>query len=140
MVFEVYIQDDGKFIVHAIPLHGLKAHFLRDHLADLFIEHIILLGAHGTDNMHGRLQDFLHKGILSGCDLGPVCKRVALQSCMEIQQIVPALGDTVNDDYLHACIFTEGDGFDVILRGIITTEGDHIVGPEVSIEIGRAIF
>ena len=59
---------------------------------------------------------------------------------MEIQQVVPALGDTVHDDYLHACIFTEGDGFDVILRGVITTEGDHIVGPEVSIEIGRAIF
>ena len=53
MVFEVYIQNDGKFIVHAIPLHGLKAHFLRDHLAVLFIEHIILLGAHGTDDMHG---------------------------------------------------------------------------------------
>lgn len=53
MVFEVYIQNDGKFIVHAIPLHGFKAHFLRDHLAVLFIEHIILLGAHGTDDMHG---------------------------------------------------------------------------------------
>ena len=47
------IQNDGKFIVHAIPLHGFKAHFLRDHLAVLFIEHIILLGAHGTDDMHG---------------------------------------------------------------------------------------
>lgn len=67
MVFEVYIQNDGKFIVHAIPLHGFKAHFLRDHLTVLFIEHIILLGAHGTDNMHGRLEDFLHKGILTGC-------------------------------------------------------------------------
>ena len=106
MVFEVYIQDYGKFIVHAIPLHGFKAHFLRDHLTVLFIEHIILLGAHGTDNMHGRLEDFLHKGILTGCDLGPVCKGVALQSCMEIQQVVPALGDTVHDDYLHTCIFT----------------------------------
>ena len=140
MVFEVYIQNDGKFIVHAIPLHGFKAHFLRDHLAVLFIEDIILLGAHGTDDMHRRLQDFLHKGILTGCDLGPVCKGIALQSCMEIQQVVPALGDTVHDDYLHACIFTEGDGLDVILRGVITTERNHIVGPEVSIEIGRAIF
>ena len=53
MVFEVYIQDYGKFIVHAIPLHGFKTHFLRDHLTVLFIEHIILLGAHGTDDMHG---------------------------------------------------------------------------------------
>ena len=90
--------------------------------------------------MHGRLEDFLHKGILPGCNFGPVCKGVALQSCMEIQQIVPALGNGIHDDYLHACIFTEGDGLDVILRGVITTEGNHIVGPEVSIEISRAIF
>lgn len=140
MVFEVYIQDDGKFIVHAIPLHGFKAHFLRDHLTVFFIEHIILLGTHGADDMHRRLEDFLHKGILTGCNFGPVRKRVALQACMEIQQVVPTLGDTVYDDYIHTCIFAECDSFDVILRGVVSAEGNHIVSPQVSIKIGRTIF
>ena len=59
---------------------------------------------------------------------------------MEIQQVVPTLGDTVYDDYIHTCIFAECDSFDVILRGVVSAEGNHIVSPQVSIKIGRTIF
>ncbi len=77
-----------KLVVHVVALHGFQAHFLWNHLTVLVRKHIILFRTHRTDNMSGGCQNPLDKGVLTGCNLGPVCKGVALQVGMEIQQIV----------------------------------------------------
>ena len=82
----------------------------------------------------------LDKGVLTGRDLGPVGKGVALQIGVEIQQIVPAMRDTVDDDYLHACTFADTDGVDVFLGIVRLRERQYIVGSQMGIEVRTPVL
>ena len=73
--------------------------------------------------MSGGCQNTLDKGVLTGRNLSPVGKGVALQVGMEIQQIVPAMGDAVDDDDLGSFLLTDAYGFDVGF-GSIVFEGE----------------
>ena len=132
LVVHGYIEDCGKLVVHVVALYGFQAHFLWNHLTVLVREHIILFATHGADNMSGRGKDTLDKGVLTGCDFGPVCKGVALQVGMEIQQIIPAMGNAVDDDYLGSCLLTDTDGLDVGF-GSIVFEGEDLITAQMGI-------
>lgn len=125
------VEDCGKLVVHVVALHGFQAHFLWNHLTVLVRKHIILFRTHRTDNMSGGCQNPLDKGVLTGCNLGPVCKGVALQVGMEIQQIVPAMGDAVDDDYLGSCLLANADGLDVGF-GSIVFEGEDLITAQMA--------
>ena len=86
------------------------------------------------------IQNPLDKGILPGCDFGPVGKGVALQIGVEIQQVIPAMGDAVDDDDLHASAFADTDGVDVFLGIVRLREGEHIVGSQVCIEVRTPVL
>ncbi len=139
-MFHVDIEYDGELVVYIVPLYGFQPHFLGDHLAVAFVEHVLLLAPHRTDHMARGVQNPLDKGVLPGRDLGPVGKGVALQIGVEIQQIVPAVGDTVDDDYLHACTFADTDGVDVFLGIVRLREGEHAVGSQVCIEVRTPVL
>ena len=61
------VQHGGELIVHVITLHGLQSHLLGHHLAVLVREDIILLGAHGADDVTRGVENALDEGILTGC-------------------------------------------------------------------------
>ena len=86
------------------------------------------------------IQNPLDKGVLPGRDLGPVGKGVALQIGVEIQQIVPAVGDAVNDDNLHTCTLADTDGVDVFFGIVRLREGEHVVGSQVCIEVRTPVL
>ena len=139
LVVHGYIEDCGKLVIHVVTLSGFQAHLLWNHLAILVREHIILLGTHGTDNMSGRCQNTLDKGVLTGCDLRPVCKGVALQVGVEIQQIIPAMGNAVDDDYLGSCLLANTDGLDLGFGGIVF-EGEDLITAQMGIKVCRAVL
>lgn len=126
LVVHGYIEDCGKLVIHVIALYGFQAHLLWNHLAVLVREHIILLGTHRTDNMTRGCQNPLDKGVLTGCNLCPVRKGVALQVGVEIQQIIPAMGDAVDDDYLGSCLLANTYGLNVGF-GSIVFEGKDLI-------------
>ena len=86
------------------------------------------------------IQNPLDKGVLPGRDLGPVGKGVALQIGVEIQQVIPAMGDAVDDDDLHASAFADTNGVDVFLGIVRLREGEHIVGSQVCIEVRTPVL
>ena len=133
------VEDCGKLVVHVVALHGFQAHLLWHHPAVLVREHIILLGTHGADNMSGGGQNTLDKGVLTGRDLGPVGEGVPLQVGVEIQQIVPAMGDAVDDDDLGSCLFTDAYGLDVGFGGIVF-EREDLITAQMGIKVGRAVL
>ena len=133
------VQHGGELIIHVIALHGLQAHLLGHHLSVLVREDIILLGAHGADDMARGVENALDEGILTGRDLGPVGKGVSLQVGVEIEQIVPAMGDAVDDDDLGPCLFTDTDGLDVGFGGIVG-QGENLIIAQMGIEIGRTVL
>ena len=133
------VQHGGELIVHVITLYGLQAHLLGDHLAVLVREDIILLGAHGADDVARGVENALDEGILTGCDLGPVGKGVSLQIGMEIEQIIPAVGNAVDNDHLGPCLFTDTDGLDVGL-GRVVGQGENLITAQMGIEIGRTVL
>lgn len=120
------VQHGGELIVHVITLHGLQAHLLGHHFAVLVGEDIILLGAHGADDVTRGVENALDEGILTGCDLGPVGKGVSLQVGVKIEQIIPAMGDAVDDDDFGPCLFTDTDGLDVGLGGVVG-QGENLI-------------
>ena len=140
IMFHVDIEYDGELVVYIVPLYGFQPHFLGDHLSVAFVEHVLLLAPHRTDHMARGVQNPLDKGILPGCDFGPVGKGVALQIGVEIQQVIPAMGDTVDDDYLHACAFADTDGVDVFLGIVRLREGEHVVGSQMGIEVRTPVL
>jgi len=89
--------------------------------------------------MSGGGKNPLDKGILTGCDLGPVGKGVALQVGVEIQQIVPAMGDAVDDDYLGFCLLTDANGLDVGF-GSIVFEREDLITAQMGIKVSRAVL
>ena len=133
------VQHGGELIVHVIALHGLQAHLLGDHLAVLVREDIILLGTHGADDVARGVENALDEGILTGRNLGPVGKGVTLQVGVEIEQIIPAVGDAVDDDDLGPCLFTDADGLDVGL-GRVVGQGENLITAQMGIEIGRTVL
>ena len=133
------VQYGGELIVHVIALYGLQAHLLGDHLAVLVREDIILLGTHGADDMARGVENALDEGILTGRDLGPVGKGVSLQVGVEIEQIVPAMGDAVDDDHFGTSLFTDVDGLDICL-GRIVRQGEDLIIAQMGIEIGRTVL
>ena len=133
------VQHGGELIVHVIALHGLQAHLLGHHFAVLVRENIILLGAHGADDVARGVENALDEGILTGCDLGPVGKGVALQVGVEIEQIIPAMGDAVDDDHLGTRLFTNTDSLDVGLGGVVG-QGEDLIIAQMGIEIGRTVL
>jgi hypothetical protein len=139
LVVHGYIQNRSKLVIHVITLYGFQAHLLWNHLAVLVREHIILLGTHGADHMSGRGKDTLDKGVLTGCDLGPVGKGVALQVGVEIEQVVPAMGNAVDDDYLGSCLLANADGLDVGF-GSIVFEGEDLITAQMGIKVSRAVL
>ena len=139
LVVHGYIQNRGELVIHVVTLYGFQAHLLWNHLAVLVREHVILLGTHGADNMSGGCQNTLDKGVLTGRDLGPVGEGVALQVGVEIQQIVPAMGDAVDDDYLGSCLLTDADGLDVGF-GSIVFEGEDLITAQMGIKVCRAVL
>ena len=139
-MFHVDIEYDGELVVYIVPLYGFQPHFLGDHLAVAFVEHVLLLAPHRTDHMARGIQNPLDKGVLPGRDLGPVGKGVALQIGVEIQQVIPAMGDAVDDDNLHACAFADTDGVDVFLGIVRLREGEHVVGSQVGIEVRTPVL
>ena len=120
-------------------MYGFQAHLLWNHLAVLVREYIVLLGTHCADHMSRRGKDTLDKGVLTGCDLRPICKGVALQVGVEIQQIVPAMGNAVDDDYLGSSLLTDTDGLDVGF-GCIVFEGEDLITAQMGIKISRAVL
>ena len=140
IVFHVDIEYDGELVVYIIPLYGFKTHFLGDHLAVALVEHVLLLASHRTDHMARGVQNPLDKSILPGRDLGPVGEGVALQIGVEIQQVIPAMGDAVDDDDLHASAFADTDGVDVFLGIVRLREGEHVVGSQVGIEVRTPVL
>ena len=140
IMFHVDIEYDGELVVYIVPLYGFQPHFLGDHLAVAFVEHVLLLAPHRTDHMARGIQNPLDKGVLPGRDLGPVGKGVALQIGVEIQQVIPAMGDAVDDDDLHASAFADTDGVDVFLGIVRLREGEHIVGSQVCIEVRTPVL
>ena len=133
------VQHGGKLIVHVIALYGLQSHLLGHHLAVLVREDIILLGAHGADDVARGVENALDEGILTRCDLGPVGKGVALQVGMEIEQIVPAVGDAVDNDDLGTRLFTDSNGLDIGLGGVVG-QGENLIIAQMGIEIGRTVL
>ena len=133
------VQHGDELIVHVITLYGLQAHLLGNHFAVLVGEDIILLGTHGADDVARGVENALDEGILTGCDLGPVGKGVSLQVGMEIEQIIPAMGDAVDDDNFGPCLFTNTDGLDVGL-GRIVGQGEDLIIAQMGIEIGRTVL
>ena len=89
--------------------------------------------------MSGGCQNTLDKGVLTGCNLGPVGEGVALQVGVEIQQIIPAMGDAVDDDYLGSCLLANTDGLDVGFGGIVF-EGEDLITAQMGIKVGRAVL
>ena len=89
--------------------------------------------------MSGRGKDTLDKGVLTGCDLGPVGKGVALQVGVEIEQVVPAMGNAVDDDYLGSCLLANADGLDVGF-GSIVFEGEDLITAQMGIKVSRAVL
>ena len=140
IVLHVDIKYDGELVVYIIPLYGFKTHFLGDHLAVALVEHILLLAPHRTDHMARGVENPLDKGILPGRDLGPVGEGVALQIGVEIQQVIPAMGDAVDDDYLHACAFADTDGVDVFLGIVRLRERQYVVGSQMGIEVRTPVL
>ena len=134
-----YIQNRSKLVIHVVALYGFQAHLFGNHLTILIREHIILLAAHGANNMSGGCQNPLDKSVLTGCDLGPVGEGVALQVGMEIQQIIPAMGNAVDDDYLGSCLLTDTDGLDVGF-GSIVFEGEDLITAQMGIKVSRAVL
>ena len=126
LVVHGYIQNRSKLVIHVNTLYGFQAHLLGNHLAVLVREHVILLAPHRADHMAGRREDTLDKGILTRRDLRPVRKGVALQVGVEIQQIVPAMGNAVDDDYLGSCLLTDANGLDVGFGSIVFEREDLI--------------
>lgn len=120
------VQYGGELIVHVIALYGLQAHLLGYHLAILVREDIILLGAHGANDVTRGVENALDEGILTGCDLGPVGKGVSLQVGVEIKQIIPAMGDAVDNDDFGTRLFTNTDGLDVGL-GRVIGQGENLI-------------
>ena len=57
-----------------------------------------------------------------------------MQVGVEIEQIIPAMGDAVNDDYLGPCLFTDTDGLDVGL-GRVVGQGENLITAQMGIEI-----
>lgn len=99
------VQHGSELIVHVIARYSLQVHLFGPHLAVLVRENIILLGAHGTDDVTRGIENALDGGILTGCDLVLVGKGVSLQVGMEIEQIIPAMGDAADaDDFSPACL------------------------------------
>nr|DAJ34208.1 MAG TPA: hypothetical protein [Caudoviricetes sp.] len=139
LVVHGYIEDCGKLVIHVVALYSFQAHFLWNHLAVLVREHIILFATHGADNMSGRGKDTLDKGVLTGCDFGPIGKGVSLQVGVEIQQIVPAMGNAVDDDYLGSCLLANADGLDVGF-GSIVFKGEDLITAQMGIKISRAVL
>lgn len=133
------VQHGGELIVHVITLYGLQAHLLGHHLAVLVREDIILLGTHGADDVARGVENALDEGILTGRDLGPVGKGVSLQVGVEIEQIVPAMGDAVDDDDLGPRLFTDTDGLDIGL-GRVVGQGENLIIAQMGIEIGRTVL
>ena len=84
--------------------------------------------------MSGGCQNTLDKGVLTGRDLGPVGKGVALQVGVEIQQIIPAMGDAVDDDYLGSCLLTDADGLNVSF-GSIVFEAEDLITAQMGIKV-----
>ena len=81
----------------------------------------------------------MDKGVLTGCDFGPIGKGVSLQVGVEIQQIVPAMGNAVDDDYLGSCLLTDADGLDVSF-GSIVFEGEDLITTQMGIKVSRAVL
>ena len=133
------VQHGGKLIVHVIALYGLQANLLGHHLAVLVREDIILLGTHGADDVARGVENALDESILTGCDLGPVGKGVSLQVGVEIEQVIPAMRDAVDDDNLGPCLFTDTDGLDVGFGGVVG-QGEDLITAQMSIEIGRTVL
>lgn len=133
------VQHGGELIVHVITLYGFQAHLLGHHLAVLVREDIILLGTHGADDVARGVENTLDEGILTGCDLGPVGKGVTLQVGVEIEQIIPAMGDAVDNDNFGPCLFTNTNGLDVGL-GRVVGQGENLIIAQMSIEIGRTVL
>ena len=140
IVLHVHVEDDGELIVHVVTLHSLQPYFLRNHLPVTLVKHVLLFAAHGTDDMARGIEDTLDKGVLTRRDLGPVGKGVALQIGVEIQQVIPAMRDTVDDDYFHARTFADTDGIDVFLRVVGFREGKYVVGSQMGIEVCTAVL
>ena len=139
LVVHRYIQNSSKLVIHIVALYGFQAYLLWNHPAVLVREDVILLGTHGADNMSGGGQDTLDKGVLTGCNLGPVGKGVPLQVGVEIQQIVPAMGDAVDDDDLGSRLLTDAYGFDVGFGGIVF-EREDLITAQMGIKVGRAVL
>ena len=136
LVVHRYIEDCGKLVIHVVTLYGFQAHLLWNHLAVLVRKHIILLATHRADHMSGGCQNTLDKGVLTGRNFGPVGKGVALQVGVEIQQIVPAMGDAVDDDYLGSCLLANTDGLDVGF-GSIVFEGEDLITAQMGIKVAE---
>lgn len=63
-----------------------------------------------------------------------------MQIGVEIQQIVPAMGDAVDDDYLHACTLADTDGVDVFLGIVGLRERQYVVGSQMGIEVRTPVL
>ena len=133
------VQHGGELIVHVITLYGFQPHLLGNHLSVLVREDIILLGAHGADDVARGVENALDEGILTGCDLGPVGKGVSLQVGVEIEQIIPAMGDAVNHDNFCPRLFTDADGLDVGF-GRVVGQGENLIIAQMGLEIGRTVL
>ena len=84
-------------------------------------------------------QNTLDKGVLTGRNLCPVRKGVALQVGVEIQQVIPAMGDTVDDDYFGSCLLTDADGLNVGF-GSIVFEGEDLITAQMGIKVCRTVL
>ena len=58
---------------------------------------------------------------------------------MIIQEIIPAVRDTVDDDYLGTCLLTNRDSLDVGF-GSIVVKCENLITAKMSIEIGGTLF
>ena len=140
LMLHVDVKDNGELIIYAIPHHGFQAHLFRHHLAVFLAEHIVLLAAHGADDMTARLQNPLHESIHPWRYLLPVGEAVALQASMVFQEVVPARRDAVDDDDLHACLLADFKGFHIGFRPEIFLQGQHIVASQRGIEVCTAML
>ena len=62
-----------------------------------------------------------------------------MQVGVEIEQIIPAMGNAVDNDNFCPCLFTDADGLDVGL-GRVVGQGENLIIAQMSIEIGRTVL
>lgn len=139
-MLQVQLKHHSKLIVDAVPLHALHAHLLGYLLAVLLGECVLGLGAYRGDDVAGRLEHLLNEGRVPGRDLTPGGEGVARQGGVVVQQILPLVRDRVQDDDVHARPLAGLDGLHVALRREGLREAQHLVFPQVAVEVGRMVL